>query len=329
MVVAAAAGDDRLPGAARVVVMRKLLFASLCLWTTSAHAGDWWDSLWRTPDQRGEQLLQQGDATAAANTFSDPRRKAYAELQAGNYPGAARDFAAFNDSNGNYNRGNALALAGQLQEAIKAYDAALAHDPNNRDARHNRDLVEKQLQKKTPQSKPCSAGSSSKNDQNNGDKSQANNRDGGKQGNSSQNSSAQNSMGNNQSGNDQHGKSGQGANEAKNNSGQKAGQGQQQSARNGPPSQSGEENAQANNMKNGQANGQAQSADDAAQARRDAAAGLAKLQPGREPVSASPPVTEQQLALQQWLQRIPDDPGGLLRRKFLIEHMIRQQGGQR
>jgi Ca-activated chloride channel family protein len=306
--------------------MRKLLFASLCLWATSAHAGDWWESLWRTPDQRGEQLLQQGKAAAAAQTFSDPRRKAYAELQAGNYPTAARDFAAFDDSNGNYNRGNALALAGQLQEAIKAYDAALAHDPNDREARHNRDLVARELQRKPPQPRPSSAGSASRNDQNNSGKSQT--RDAGKRGNSSQNSSAQNSTGNNQGGKDQHGKSGQGANEARNNPGQKAGQGQQQSARNSPPSQSGEENARANNQKNGQANGQAQSDDDAAQARRDAAAGLGKLQLGQEPVSASPPVTEQQLALQQWLQRIPDDPGGLLRRKFMIEHMIRQQRGQ-
>jgi Ca-activated chloride channel family protein len=37
------------------------------------------------------------------------------------------------------------------------------------------------------------------------------------------------------------------------------------------------------------------------------------------------PPTEQQLALEQWLRQIPDDPGGLLRRKFLIEHLMKQQ----
>lgn len=42
--------------------------------------------------------------------------------------------------------------------------------------------------------------------------------------------------------------------------------------------------------------------------------------PGR-PTAAS---TEQQLARQQWLRRIPDDPGGLLRRKFLYQY--RQRG---
>jgi Ca-activated chloride channel family protein len=38
-----------------------------------------------------------------------------------------------------------------------------------------------------------------------------------------------------------------------------------------------------------------------------------------------PPQTEQQIALEQWLRQIPDDPGGLLRRKFMIEHLMKQQ----
>ena len=39
----------------------------------------------------------------------------------------------------------------------------------------------------------------------------------------------------------------------------------------------------------------------------------------------SQPQREKALAEDQWLRAIPDDPGGLLRRKFLIEHMMRQQ----
>jgi len=38
------------------------------------------------------------------------------------------------------------------------------------------------------------------------------------------------------------------------------------------------------------------------------------------------PESEQQRAMQQWLQRIPDDPGELLRRKFLYQY--RQRGRQ-
>ncbi|MHB1201137.1 MAG: hypothetical protein ACYCZ6_16605, partial [Polaromonas sp.] len=72
-----------------------------------------------------------------------------------------------------------------------------------------------------------------------------------------------------------------------------------------------------------------QAANDAAQARDDAAAGLAKpQQAGPAPQAARNPPSERQLAEEQWLRRIPDDPGGLLRRKFMIEHLIRQQGTQ-
>jgi len=33
--------------------------------------------------------------------------------------------------------------------------------------------------------------------------------------------------------------------------------------------------------------------------------------------------TEDQQAMEQWLRRIPDDPGGLLRRKFQQESQLR------
>jgi Ca-activated chloride channel homolog len=40
------------------------------------------------------------------------------------------------------------------------------------------------------------------------------------------------------------------------------------------------------------------------------------------------PPSEQTLALDQWLRGIPDDSGELLRRKFLIEHRLRQQANE-
>ena len=40
------------------------------------------------------------------------------------------------------------------------------------------------------------------------------------------------------------------------------------------------------------------------------------------------PPSEQSLAEQQWLRQIPDDPAGLVRRKFLIEHWLKQRKAQ-
>ena len=41
--------------------------------------------------------------------------------------------------------------------------------------------------------------------------------------------------------------------------------------------------------------------------------------------SAEPLDGEQRDALEQWLRQIPDDPGELLRRKFLYEQQQRQE----
>ena len=35
--------------------------------------------------------------------------------------------------------------------------------------------------------------------------------------------------------------------------------------------------------------------------------------------------SEEDIALEQWLRQIPEDPSGLLRRKFMLEHMQRKQ----
>jgi len=301
--------------------MRGLVLTALLLWAAAAQANPTWDSLWRTDEQRGQQLLRQGKPAEAAKLFRDPRRKAYAELQAGNFPQAAQDFAAFGDSDSQYNRGNALARAGRLQEAIKAYDTALARDPANRDARHNRDLVAKALQKQPP--KPQSA--SGKGQQNpTGQSGQADQKKGGGSAGTHNDNASKSSP----SSAAQAGKPGQntgsGAQAKPTGSGQpQQGQpqpGQQQSAQAAP--------RPAPDRGNASANGRQQPANDSAQARSDAAAALAQPQPGQQAAPAGAPLSERQLAEEQWLRRIPDDPGGLLRRKFLIEHLIRQQGTQ-
>jgi Ca-activated chloride channel family protein len=57
--------------------------------------------------------------------------------------------------------------------------------------------------------------------------------------------------------------------------------------------------------------------------------GLANSRPGTlQPDNTPPPATEQSLALDQWLRGIPEDSAELLQRKFMIEHMLRQQGNE-
>jgi Ca-activated chloride channel family protein len=280
----------------------------------TACADPTWDRLWQSADQRGQAYLQQGNAAAAARTFSDPRRKAYAEMKAGDYAAAARDLAAFDDRDAHYNRGNALARAGDLKAALAAYDAALAHDPNDADARHNRDLVAQALKQQPPSPKP-EGGQDGKQDA----------RQGGKPG---EGKSA--------------GQPGPGASQPEPGGGAGAESGKDR----GDAGQRPDDAAGPPPASHADRTGHPSPGADAAQARRDVQAGLgpgaasagardgdpeaeahapapAQARTGALPASA--PRSEQQLAEDQWLRRIPDDPGGLLRRKFMIEHMMRKQ----
>jgi Ca-activated chloride channel family protein len=62
---------------------------------------------------------------------------------------------------------------------------------------------------------------------------------------------------------------------------------------------------------------------------RRAPDGQADDNPGARSAAANDnprePPGEQELALEQWLRQVPDDPAGLLRRKFMLEHLRRQQ----
>lgn len=93
----------------------------------------------------GRALLAAGLPGLAARIADDPGWRGTALYAAGRYAEAA---AAFGEARGRaaaYNRGNALARAGDLPGALAAYEAVLARDPGNEDARANRDLVARLL----------------------------------------------------------------------------------------------------------------------------------------------------------------------------------------
>ncbi len=269
--------------------MRRILLGAILLaLMLPAQAGEFWDKLWRNADQRGDALLHRGNAQAAAKVYSDPRRKAYAQLLAGNYKHAAETLKSLHDGDSDYNRGNALAHAGDLAGALKAYDAALKLNPDDEDARHNRELVADAM-KRNPQ------------------KQKDNNR---------QNSSAQNNAQQGQGRNASEQKPSQTAKEGSDgkDSGKDASDGKAMERK--PSAQSGDEQPSNDLQQQG-------SKDDAVKAREDAKAGLARQAGKGDQIPAAK--SEQQIEEEQWLHSIPDDPGGLLRRKFLIEHMLRQR----
>lgn len=123
-----------------------LLALTLCFMPlpTPAYAVEWSD-LWLRPDQQGMQLLNEQRPQEAAHLFLDHRWKGVALYQARDYAAAAQAFAQDDSAAGHYNRGNALALQGELEAALRAYNQALTLDPQFAAALHNRQRVEDAL----------------------------------------------------------------------------------------------------------------------------------------------------------------------------------------
>ncbi len=358
---------------------------------SAAARADTWSDLWATHEQQAQKLLDSKRPAEAAPLFADPRRRAYAELQAGQYAKAAEHLAPFKDAESQYNRGNALAHTGKLQDALAAYDAALKQSPGSNDVLRNRELVAQALKQQQSggqsqatggqsggrsngqggQAHPGSQGNPSQADGNaksgsqaqpgnqgqqadrgqQGSLSQADNRpqpnSDGQSGSHSQQGNPSQSDGQAQAGN-QSQAGGQSAGNRAQQASPSAGQGNataddpgNATARSQPPQATGSAQAQPQGTTPTPAQAQAsarepvntpaqsQSIAEAGQ-RGDSRADALTAKKALASADAPPqqPRSEQALALDQWLRGIPEDSGELLRRKFMIEHMMKQQGNE-
>ena len=252
-----------------------------------AHAVDW-ESLWQRPEQRAARQLHQNptpDKLPPADVFTDPQWKATAHYRAGQYQQAVEALQGIDNAEALYNKGNALAKLGKLPEAIQAYDEALKKTPAHEDARYNREQVEKHL-KQQPSS----------------DQSQ-------------QNSEQQSSDSDKQPPHDDK------QQQSKREQQQEQEQEQEQKPSSEQTDKDNERQKQAENRDSNEEQKQLdikQSEQDKQQEQQEQQA----KQEQQRPAEAKDPQekTEEMRAAQQWLRRIPDDPGGLLRRKFYYEY---------
>ena len=302
-----------------------------------------WDDLWLRRDQQAEQLLQNGKPEQALGVAREPLRRGTAAYRAGRYQDAVKAFSAAEGADAAYNRGNALARLGRYREAIEAYDQALAARPGMADAEYNRAQVEKllrQQEKQKQQQKQAERKNRKQSSKNGGGQSsQQQQQAGGKQQKQGQQQQPQSGPGGRQqpeAGEQAH-KEGAQLSGQQQQSGDKAQEPQQAQEREGKEQQQHRQQAagarqrrkeqnrkaQAASGKQGEQGQQKQQAARAAKAKPPAREGE---QPGQSQARAKPLDTEEQQAAEQWLRRIPDDPGGLLRRKFLYQY--RQRGAQ-
>ena len=104
-----------------------------------------WGELWQREDQRAPALIEQ-NPKQAAEQLQAPEWQGTALYRSGEFEAASDRFADVPGAEGAYNRGNALAQAGKLEQAIAAYDQALTLQPQHPDALANRALVGDLLQ---------------------------------------------------------------------------------------------------------------------------------------------------------------------------------------
>ena len=260
-----------------------------------------WDDLWLRKDQQAAKIMEEKEYDEAAQMFKDPDWKATAYYRGEKYQKAVEYFSTSNTAEANYNLGNALAKAGKVEDALKAYQRALEMDANHEDAKYNKSLLEK-LQRDAGQDQQ----SESEKDQASEDKSRDEKNEQGDNGDNQSNASSQDQKESSQ----------------KNQANASNEQSDDNQKDNPDSSQDQAENKQdaaedrAESLKKNQAEeGKSEEQKTASE----------KMEAAKEQEEGA---SEMSQATEQWLSRIKDDPGGLLRQKFLREHRRRQAQSQ-
>ncbi|MEO6799675.1 MAG: VWA domain-containing protein [Rhodanobacter sp.] len=296
-----------------------VLVACLPLLPATAQAGTW-QNLWQRPDQQAAQALREGHPKQAQQLARDPAWRGVAAYRAGDYAAAAESLQHAPGSNAAYNRGNALAKAQHYQGAIKTYDEALKLDPANADAKANRTAVEhwlqqqqkkqQQQQNKSDQNKPSGQGknqqSSTNNDQDKDGKSDS----------QKQQSAQDGSKPSEQQGEGKQDKSGR------------------QSGQNQPDqSHSGDEPKPQTAQERADQEAKTRQAQQALKQQMDQALAAQPDKPARKgsphqlgALGKDDPQSRLPADVRHALQRVQDDPGALLRRKFELEYRERHGG---
>ena len=233
-----------------------------------------WNDLWQNQDQQAQKDFTQENFQKAAEKFDNLQWKAAAQYKAEEYQQAAETLQNEQSADGLYNMGNALAKTGKLPEALKAYEQSLQKEPNNDDAKYNKEQVEKALeQQKKQQQQNQDNKDSDKNDENKDQQ--------------DQNQQSENSE----------------------QSGEKEKSEQQESNSESAEQKKSEENSESKESEKPEETQQEEAKEE-----KDAE------QAETQPTPKSSEYDESKQASEQWLKRIPDDPAGLLKRKFKYQY---------
>jgi Ca-activated chloride channel homolog len=246
-----------------------------------------WQELWKTKNQQAQEAYNNKQYDKAAELFENPDWKAAAHYKSGAFDKVLENLKNNSSANSLYNQGNALAQSDQLQEALDTYKKALKLNPDDNDTLYNKDLVEKELKKQKQERKQDQDKKQDSQDKKNQEK----NKEGDKSNQPEQDKNQE--------------KQGE-QKEAYKKPEQKSEQ-SQESAKQQPEKKEAEKQEQENQPEAAKPEQTDPKKDD----KKPKTAST-------EPLDAM--TNEEKQANEQWLKRIPDDPAGLLRRKFKYQY---------
>lgn len=100
---------------------------------------------------QAQTLYDQGKYVEAAELFKNPIWKGNAMYRKQDYEAAIRYYMRSNTDISHYNKGNAFAHIGKIEEAILEYNSALHLNPNLLEAKDNKEILEQWLKNKKPE----------------------------------------------------------------------------------------------------------------------------------------------------------------------------------
>ena len=296
--------------------------ALLLFWSPDASA-----DAFRNQDQQALQLLRAEQYEEAAELFQSPDWRGYARIQQGEYATALEELQELQDPNSVYNRANARLKSLQVTEAISDYQQLLEQSELPRairaDAEHNLAIAEQMLELMQQNQEGQQGEDGQQGQQSDSDQSEQQ-QSGQQQGDQSQSQSGESSSSQSESA--------EGEQSQQANSQQAANEQQQPGA---DSEEFNAEQAEADASSSSEAEPEESSAE-AEESLREQQQRLAQQlleqsaeaegDPESSDAAELSPEQLQRIQAQQRLQRqlqsIPDDPGGLLRRKF--ERQARQ-----
>ena len=266
-----------------------------------------WQDLWKNDDQQAQEILNQ-DPQKAADQFSNSDWKATANYRAENYQQAEKLYQENETAENLFNLGNSLAHLGKYDEAINAYEKAKSLDSELTGIDKNIDIV-KQLKELENQQNQQNQDGQNKQDENQEDSENQNESDQQDQQNNENQQSQENQN-----------ESQQGQQEQ-----QQADQQDQQQEQNSQQSDQQQDNT---DTQNSQASEMSESQQQELQENySDQQADEEQTESVNQQTLSAEEIEDDQ-ALEQWLRKVPDDPGGLLRNKFHNEQMQRIRSGE-